>query len=592
MGAKGAMAVLLLSALGGGPTARGAPRDDQSHYVTVQGTRFALGGRPFYFVGANVGVMHGPTQRRLAARTLREARSDGLTVVRIWALGEGPADATDWQRSWQLFRAGPRGWIPAAGRHLDQVLATSRALGLKVILVLGNNWGDYGGIPQYLRWARLGSARFGARDVFFGRSRVRQWYRRHVDRLVNRRSSITGVRYGDDPTIMAWELFNESTATTSGFAARRRFLRETAKRLRARAPRQLIAAGVTGYGTPARRAEWLRLCRLKEFSYCDAHLYPEESWRLQRPRDLGPLIDDRVQLAHHVAGKPVLFGEFGFTAGISRHKGLGRTQPWWVDRFLRRVHYDGAAGALVWLYLPHCPEKRRFPIWVDHPSSRPLRQTIRRWAGRFRTGPPRRINPRLGKRHGARPLYPTQFTVRRTPPPGRWVPMKATGPLAQPRRRLALPITGFRRARFYDMGEYTRGAVAHVYGAGSGFWEYPIPPLKAAVTSLDIRLRLSSEYPGASAPPTGVSQVVVRLGGRVVKRLLAAPDDGLGTVVHIRVEDRAALSHLRRTTTLRLEVPPGPRARGLCVYGDKGLRGTQDRKKIRGRTGPITLEAI
>ena len=76
---------------GGG--ARAAPA-----FIQVRGTRFVQGNRSFHFVGANVGVMHGPEQRRHARKILRAARDDGLRVVRIWALGEGPRTASRWRR--------------------------------------------------------------------------------------------------------------------------------------------------------------------------------------------------------------------------------------------------------------------------------------------------------------------------------------------------------------------------------------------------------------------------------------------------------------------------------------------------------------
>lgn len=579
----------------GVPRAWAAPgvRSTGAKFVGVRGTTFVLDGKPFHFLGANVAVMHGPTERRKYRRTLRAARADGLTVVRVWALGEGAKNASRWLRRWHLFRAGPMGWIPAAPRHLDKVLAHAQQLGLRVILTLANNWSAYGGVPQYLRWARLSTSAFGALDRFFADNRTRRWYRQHVLRLVNRRSTVTGLRFGDDPTIMAWELFNESGVTAGGFASRRKLIRQMARQIRTHAPEQLVSAGVTGYATLVRRAEWLKVCQLRELDFCDAHLYPEETLRLRRPRDLDELIDDRVQLAHHVARKPILFGEFGFTRAIIKRKRLvRRSQRWWVSRFLRRVHYNGAAGALIWLYLPHSKQRRRFPIWVDHRRSLPLRRVLRRWAARFRRGPPRRTNPRLGARHGSKPMYAVQFTVRRRPPRRRWKPLfpRAVGV----RRRVELAVTDFSRARFSDLGYYGRGMVEHVYGAGHGFIEYRIPRLRAPwrVQKLEMALRLSSEYPGAKAPPTGVSSVVVKLAGRVVARLQATPDDGLGRVERIVVRDRRLLAALRRQNlTLRLEVPWGKQARGLCIYGRLGVQGILQKLKPQGSLGPLRITA-
>lgn len=91
-------------------------------FVRVAGSRFVVGGRPFAFVGANLDVMHGAANRARAEETLAAARADGLTVGRIWALGEGDASATPWARAHQLFRVGPDQWIDAAFDQLDRVL--------------------------------------------------------------------------------------------------------------------------------------------------------------------------------------------------------------------------------------------------------------------------------------------------------------------------------------------------------------------------------------------------------------------------------------------------------------------------------------
>jgi mannan endo-1,4-beta-mannosidase len=570
-------------------------RTADEKFVGVRAASFVLDSKPFHFLGANVAVMHGPTERRRYRRVLRAAHADGLSVVRVWALGEGPAKASRWFRRWHLFRAGPKGWIAAAPRHLDKVLAHARKLGLRVILTLANNWSAYGGVPQYLRWARLSTSAFGALDRFYSNNRTRRWYRQHVLRLVNRKSTVTGLRYGDDPTIMAWELFNESGVTTGGFASRRKLIRRMAARIRTHAPEQLVSAGVTGYATLPRRAEWLKVCQLREIDFCDAHLYPEETLRLRRPRDLDELIDDRVQLAHHVARKPILFGEFGFTRAIAKRKRLvRRSQRWWVSRFLRRVHYNGAAGALIWLYLPHSKQRRRFPIWVDHRKSKPLRKVLRRWAARFHRGPPRRTNPRLGPLHGSKPMYSVQFTVRRKPPRRRWKVLPGPLTTGSHRREVRLEVNDFRRAHFSDVGYYGGGLVEHVYGGGHGFWEYRIPRLRsrARARELELSLRLSSEYPGAKAPSTGGSRVVVKLDGREVARLLAAPDDGQGTVHKILIRDPRLLAALRRRSlTLRLEVPWGSGARGLCIYGRLGTQGVLQKHKPQGSVGPLRITA-
>jgi len=177
-------------------------------FVRVDGSRFTVGGAPFAFVGANLEVMLGEATRARAESTIAAAAADGLTVGRVWALGEGDAQSKPWAQKHQLFRVAPDRWIDDAPVQLDRVLATARAHGLRVIVTLANYWDDYGGIRQYLAWAGLPSDGFGARDRFFSDERPRAFYRAHVERLLTRTNAITGVAYVDDPTIFAWELMN------------------------------------------------------------------------------------------------------------------------------------------------------------------------------------------------------------------------------------------------------------------------------------------------------------------------------------------------------------------------------------------------
>ena len=168
------------------------------------------GDRPFFFVGANLNVMHGPTARGKAPETIAAAAADGLRVGRIWALGEGLDRAPSWSRRHFLFRAGPDRWSEAALLQLDRVIAEAGKRGLRLIVTLSNRWKDYGGIPMYLRWAgHVDVESYGYSDRFFTDEKCKRWFADHVRRIVGRTNSLTGMRYRDDPTIMAWELQNE-----------------------------------------------------------------------------------------------------------------------------------------------------------------------------------------------------------------------------------------------------------------------------------------------------------------------------------------------------------------------------------------------
>ena len=137
---------VVVGCLVGTAHAHAAPPIRDGEFVVAEGADFSVGGRPFHVVGANVGVVHGGAHRRAMPETLEAAASDGLNVVRIWALGERASDAPSWTREYS-FRLGRGGWVEESFEHLDRVLDEARRLGLRVILVLANRWGDHGGVP-------------------------------------------------------------------------------------------------------------------------------------------------------------------------------------------------------------------------------------------------------------------------------------------------------------------------------------------------------------------------------------------------------------------------------------------------------------
>jgi mannan endo-1,4-beta-mannosidase len=531
----------------------------RADFVRVQGSRFVDGDRPFSFVGANAEVLHGEPFRREWGRTLDALASDGMRVVRIWALGEGPADAPDWSRKHDLFRAGPDGWIDDAYTQLDRVLAGARARGLRVIVTLGNHWSDYGGIPQYLRWAGLPERGPGARDRFFSDERARALYRDHLVRLVDRVNSITGVRYADDPTIFAWELLNESQVESDeGAAARQRWIAEMAGLVHARAPHHLVTPGVIGYGTRAERAEWIAVCRMPEVDYCDSHLYPQNADSVPSERELEQFIDDRVQLAQFVAKKPLVIGEFGFDTRPEHATWLGRGRTDWFGRFLERVRFDGAAGALVWIYQPWTGRARDFGIYVDRDDTADVRERLRTLARAALDASPT-ANPLLSAARGEQLLYDPYREARR--------PAPAVVVEARDHTRVLLDPTHFSMGRFERVGSYDGGPLAHAYGAGDGFFEWRFAVPAGRVAKATLAFRVSSEYPGQEGPPDGTTDFEVWLDGHRIARRTAAADDGVGTV-HTITLDRAQLDRLPgRAHRLRLVVPPGERAHGLCVYG-------------------------
>lgn len=592
---------LVITLLGGAIAADAEPIADGA-FVRVRGAEFVVNGRPFRFVGANIDPLHGDINRPRRAEIVRALADDGLTVARVWVLGEGAPNAKDWSRSFELLRAGPLEFLEEPLIQLDHVLHEARRSGVRVILTLANHWADYGGVPQYLKWLGLPVDASGLQqEAFYSDERALALYFMHIERLLGRRNTVTGVRYIDDPTIFAWELMNESQVQSDAAKeARRRVFAQVARFIKARDPNHLVGAGLLGYSTRAERTEWLRVHALPEIDYADSHLYLQNSEAEPGLLRMRQLLDDRVQLGRFVLRKPLIIGEFGFrTDGPKRYLGLPRAQ--WFEALLGRVFQDGGSGGLVWIYQPYHGKPRDFGIYIDRSDTDDVRAALRRVAQRLQKGPGFGSNPALGPQRGSAPMYQTERLLRAHPAPHRgW---KATDTGAE----LTIPPGGFAFARFERLGTWDKGDVSHFYGADAGVLRYRFaapgpqlltraPPGTAApkgkpaaarpLVEVRIEARVSSEWPGAGAPPDGGSLLIVQLDGVEIGRREILPDDGRGRTESFSISDRALLARLARGEhTLTFTVPEGDRGHGLCVYGEAHAPGLSpaDFKPLRVR---------
>lgn len=542
-------------------------------FVRVRGSEFVVADRPFRFVGANIDPLHGDVNRARYREILDAMAMDGLTVGRIWALGEDLPTAGAWVRKYALFRAGPEEFIEDAYQQLDRVLAAAQKLGLRLILTLSNHWRDYGGAPMYLRWAGKSDDGLGFED-FYSDDRTRDYFQKGLLKLLGRRNTVTGVLYVDDPTIFAWELMNESLVVSPrGHAARLDWIREMAALIHAHDKNHLVAAGLLGYSQRREREQWIEVHKLPEIDYCDSHIYMQNSEggvSLQRMYDF---LDDRAQLAHFVIKKPLVIGEFGFrTDGPKNY--LGRPRAEWFERFLRRHFRNQSSGALVWIYQPYSGKPRDYGIYIDRQDTEDVRAVLRRTALHLAeaAGPPALAgvfgppNPRLLAAQGATPLYETTVTLMgRSAPHSLWHRPRAEEYV------LSVPPGEFLHARFERAGYWNGPLVAHAYGGDAGEFAYRFtpPPLYYRPAFIEIEARMSSEWPGAVAPPDGGSQVELLIDGVSAARFAVPPDDGVGERRTVRLHDPKLLTRLiQGTHTLTFRVRDNHTARGLCIYGD------------------------
>jgi mannan endo-1,4-beta-mannosidase len=317
-------------------------------FVRIENGRFTAGGEPHRVVGANFwAAMNlgspgpGGDSGRLE-RELDRLAALGINNVRILAASEGPNGS--------FHRVSPT-LMPAPGEHdpdllvgLDRALAEAGERGIRVVMVLNNFWDWSGGMAQYVAWSENEEV---PRDLpfpayteyasrFYASAQCQRWYRAHIEAIVGRTNSITGVPYRDDPTIFAWELANEPRLYPAAW------IDETAAFLESLDPNHLVTTGSEGeIGGPFAATH-----DGPDIDYACAHLWPQ-NWDWYDPKDPATLeaglnkardyVHDHMAKAHRL-GKPLVLEEFGLARDTSTGDHLDPAAPTTHrDRFFRTV---------------------------------------------------------------------------------------------------------------------------------------------------------------------------------------------------------------------------------------------------------------
>jgi mannan endo-1,4-beta-mannosidase len=524
---------------------RAARREPSRGFVHAAGTRFILDGEPFRYAGANVAVMYRDEDRALMPQTLRHAAQLGLKVIRVWANGEGRAedgvtsiggDRADWPRT-HAFRPAPDEWNEEAFVHLDRVLAEAARNHLRVQLTLSNWWRDTGGVTQYLRWAGVkdaadDSAPFGVNVErameFYKNDVTRRLYREHVEKIVMRRNTVTGVLYRDDPTIFSYELMNEAQAPTGRWAERSAWVAEMSAYLKSLDANHMIESGSWGYRTAFERRAWLDEQKIKTLDYCDVHNYPRDDLDtfVTSPQSLAEFMDNRAAAAFSI-NKPLVVGEFG----MSPEGYEGVSQLDWFRAFFNAARRAGASGASFWILTPD--PRRGYGVTYTTTRDEDLRAEIERDAQAL--GARRDFSPPASLLRVGQHLIPHQFEFTRAPDDAEAKPKVETvkddaGSKNANEPSDAKSVNGAGAAkdahtllyrfnpeaatdgRFEKLG----GGEGYVWGVGVGFFEYVIPARadRRRVSEIVVRAHLQPVLPADARGRFKASRVTLYINER------------------------------------------------------------------------------
>lgn len=305
--------------------------------IVRRGDALYEGDRPFRFLGLAAPNLHQNEGQLLPdfsnrfpdefeiRDVLRAMQQMGGRATRCFSLSiAAPADG-----GVPVFIIGRRTYNEEAFRALDRVLALCPEYDIRVIipLIIAQNFSGWRGVDEFAALAgKPGSA-------FWTDPEVKADFRDLIRHVLNRRNTVSGLLYRDDPAILAWQLGNEFPSWWGDRHLDERTWKprvtawscEMAACLKQVDPRHLVMEG------GGDRATFIADPNIDVMS---THLY--EYWnRLGgASTDLAALA--RADRAETRGRKPLIIDEFG----------LGSLET--IGQLMRTIREDGIVGGLLW----------------------------------------------------------------------------------------------------------------------------------------------------------------------------------------------------------------------------------------------------
>ncbi|EPT04925.1 hypothetical protein FOMPIDRAFT_126283 [Fomitopsis schrenkii] len=312
-------------------------------FVTTSGQNFELDGEVFTVVGANsywVGLT-GLTTAEMD-QTFSDIAATGATSVRTWGFNDVTSASGDYYQLW-TNGAATINYGSTGLENFDNVVASAKAHGLRLIVTLTNNWADYGGMDVYV--SQLTSTDY--HDYFYTNSQIIAAYKKYVSVFVG--------RYVDEPGILAWELANEprcagTTGTTSGNCTAETvtaWIAEMSAYIHSIDDNHLVGIGDEGWyaisgnsdypygGGESIGINFTANLAIPTIDFGTAHL----SWgETTDPAEWGVGWIENHAASQKAQNKPVLLEEFGITSNATA------TYELWYPAIIN----SGLAGDLIW----------------------------------------------------------------------------------------------------------------------------------------------------------------------------------------------------------------------------------------------------
>lgn len=318
-----------------------ACRSSEPSFVTVKDNSFYIDNEKYNFLGTNMwygpllGMAKTPGDRERLVKELDFLKSIGVTNLRIM----GASEKTEYDNTvTPAFQTAPGIYNEDVLVGLDFCLAEMAKRDMKAVIYLGNNWIWTGGFAQLVAWANdevnpnpflpqyewHNFMNFSAR--LYSDEKAQKLYFDYVKMLVNRKNTITGKLYKNDPAIMSWQLANEprpgeGEEGRENFDVFLKWVKKSSALIKSVDKNHLVSTGNEGLaGTIGSEETFKTMYEFETIDYVTAHLWIF-NWGWFDPLRAEETYSQAIKLADeylekHIEmsaglGKPLVIEEFG-----------------------------------------------------------------------------------------------------------------------------------------------------------------------------------------------------------------------------------------------------------------------------------------
>lgn len=313
-------------------------KSPENDFITISEGQFIKNNQPYHYIGTNywygaslAADTIGGNRQRLH-RELDFLKLQGVDNLRVLVGAEGP-DNQPYRVTPTLIKS-PGRYSPKLLEGLDYLLNELKKRNMHVVLYFTNNWEWSGGMAQYLNWNGYGeyvnpnlpqyswNDFYNYQKQFYSCDTCIQQVNQYIEFIVTRTNSVNGIKYTNDPTIMAWELANEPRPMAiDNFEPFIAWVKNTSELIKKLDPNHLVTTGNEGEKGCSESLELFETIHaLPAIDYLTFHIWIKNwGWyNYQQAEETFPqalelvekYFDDHMAVASKL-NKPLVLEEFG-----------------------------------------------------------------------------------------------------------------------------------------------------------------------------------------------------------------------------------------------------------------------------------------